>query len=268
MRPLLRVPPILRALLALLAAAVVAAGMLQLTHGLFPALSAAIARSPTWLLAGGIGALAVLLGQALGLERWWSIMLVVLPPAFVALMAVDVGPAWYGALFLLLVGVYWSTFRTRVPLYLSGRKVRAALLELLPPAGTPLRFVDLGCGLGGVTLALAQARRDGAFTGVELAPLPAWVGQMRAQRGPRNARILRASLWEQPLGAYDFVYAFLSPVPMPALWEKARREMRAGTLLVSNSFAVPGQEPDQVVEVGDARGSRLLVWRMPGPVVP
>jgi hypothetical protein len=52
---------------------------------------------------------------------------------------------------------------------------------------------------------------------------------------------------------------------MPALWEKALREMRAGALLISNSFAVPGVAPDRVVDVHDARGSKLMVWRMPGP---
>jgi hypothetical protein len=51
---------------------------------------------------------------------------------------------------------------------------------------------------------------------------------------------------------------------MPALWEKARREMRAGSLLVSNTFVVPGVAPDRVIEVDDTRGSRLLVWQM-GP---
>jgi SAM-dependent methyltransferase len=208
---------------------------------------------------------AAILGLPLALERWWSAFLVVLPPAFVAMLGLELGAGWYGALFLLLLGIYWSTFSTRVPLYLSGHKVRSALRELLPPAGTPLRFIDLGCGLGGVTLALARARPDGTFTGVELAPLPAWIGQLRRRlRGPANARLLRASLWDQALGDYDVVYAFLSPVPMPALWEKASREMRAGALLISNSFTVPGVAPDRVVDVHDARSSKLMVWRMPG----
>jgi hypothetical protein len=264
MRQALRLPPILRALLALLAAIVVAAGLLRLARWLFPALGPAVAPLPAWLLAIWVGAVAALLGRPLGLERWWSALLIALPPAFVLLLQRELGAGWYGALFVVLVGIYWSTFRTRVPLYLSGHKARAALLALLPGAGTPLRFIDLGCGFGGVTLALAQARPDGAFTGVELAPLPAWIGQMRAQRGPRNARILRGSLWDQPLGDYDLAYAFLSPVPMPALWEKARREMRAGSLFISNTFAVPGVPPDEVVAVGDLRGTQLLVWRM-GP---
>jgi precorrin-6B methylase 2 len=266
MRLLLRVPPILRALLALLAGIVVAAGLLRGARWLFPSLAPAIAPLPAWVLALWVGIVASLLGRPLALERWWSVFLVLLPPAFVLMLRLELGAAWYGALFLSLLGIYWSTFSTRVPLYLSGAKVRSALLTLLPPAGTPLRFIDLGCGLGGVALALARARPDGVFSGVELAPLPAWLGQLRcALRGPANAHLRRASLWDQALGAYDVVYVFLSPVPMAALWEKARREMPAGARLVSNSFEVPGVPADEVLPVADARGTRLYSWRMPGP---
>jgi SAM-dependent methyltransferase len=265
MRLLTRLPPILRALLALAVAIPVAAGLLRLAQFLLPSLAGPVATAPAWALALWVGAVAALLGGPLGLERWWRLFLVLLPPAFVLLLALGLGAGWYLALFLLLVGLYWTTFSTRVPLYLAGPKVRAALLALLPQPGAPLRFVDLGCGLGGVVLALARARPDGEFIGVELAPLPAWIGQLRrALRGPANAHLERASLWDQPLADVDIVYVFLSPVPMPALWEKARREMRAGSLLVSNTFVVPGVPPDHVLEVDDARGSRLLVWQM-GP---
>jgi hypothetical protein len=45
------------------------------------------------------------------------------------------------------------------------------------------------------------------------------------------------------------VYAFLSPAPMPRLWEKICAEMKPGSLFISNSFPVPGQAPDRVIEV-------------------
>jgi len=36
---------------------------------------------------------------------------------------------------------------------------------------------------------------------------------------------------------------------MPALWEKVQREMRPGSLLISNSFPVPGIVPNAVIDV-------------------
>jgi len=49
---------------------------------------------------------------------------------------------------------------------------------------------------------------------------------------------------------------------MSALWEKARREMRERTLFISSSFEVPGQTATRVIEIDDARGTRLHVWTM------
>ena len=64
------------------------------------------------------------------------------------------------------------------------------------------------------------------------------------------------------LGGYDAVYCFLSPAPMAGLWTKARAEMRPGSLLVSNSFDIPGVPADEVIEMHDWRASRLLLWRL------
>ena len=56
-------------------------------------------------------------------------------------------------------------------------------------------------------------------------------------------------LWATDLSRFDVVYAFLSPVPMPRLWEKVQKEMPPGSLFISNSFPVPGVTPDRVIEV-------------------
>jgi hypothetical protein len=69
-------------------------------------------------------------------------------------------------------------------------------------------------------------------------------------------------LWNANLAAYDIVYAYLSPAPMPALWDKARAEMKPGSLLISNTFAVPEQVADETLELGDLSHARLLIWRM------
>jgi hypothetical protein len=38
--------------------------------------------------------------------------------------------------------------------------------------------------------------------------------------------------------------------------------MRPGSLLVSNSFEIPGVPADEVIELHDWRASRLLLWRL------
>ncbi|MDP3440867.1 MAG: class I SAM-dependent methyltransferase, partial [Azonexus sp.] len=56
-------------------------------------------------------------------------------------------------------------------------------------------------------------------------------------------------MWQVRLDDFDVVYAFLSPAPMPRLWEKIQAEMKPGSLFISNSFPVPGVVPSHIIEV-------------------
>jgi hypothetical protein len=246
------------ALIALLLQAAAAAAILLTLRGTGIA-------APPLLAALACGLLAAALSRLAGLERWWLLIQLLFAPLLVLMLTLDVRPGIYLGLFIALLLVYWSTFQTRVPLYLSGAQTWRALETLLPPASPTrtLRCIDLGCGLGGVVTHLAAARPDGEFHGIELAPLPALVSRLRIALGQHaNARATWGSFWNTDLADYDVVFAFLSPVPMPQLWAKARAEMRAGSLFVSSTFAVPGQDPERVIEVADRKRARLHVYRM------
>jgi hypothetical protein len=248
-----RIPPILLVLLCQAIGAVVVLGAVRL-------LGPSAAEIPA--LAGGvaIGACAALLGRAIGLDPWWVLIQLVFVPAVMLATSIR-APAWVWLLaFLTLAAVYWSTFRTQVPLYLSSRKVRQALIPLLPDGA--FTFMDVGSGLGGVMIDLSTVRPDGAFHGIESAPVPwlvSWI--VAAVRGRGRCHPHFGSLWNCDLSRYDVVFAYLSPVPMAALWEKVQREMRPGTLFISNTFAVAAAEhPGRVVQVDDLHRSTLHVW--------
>jgi hypothetical protein len=247
-------PPV-EALLWQVAAVALVLGGLQTTE---------LALDAGWI-AALIGVLALLFTVLRPLPRWWWPIQLLFAPMIWLLLLVEIPPlAWFLA-FALFALIYWTTFRTQVPLFLSGRRVWDAVVALLPPAtsGQALRFIDLGSGLGGLLGHLGRQRPDGSYTGIEIAPLPAWLSRLRfAVAGPANVRVLRESFWEHDLGDYDVVFAFLSPVPMPELWNKARREMRAGSLLISCAFEVPGHPADDIIEAGPAARERLHVWRM------
>ncbi len=215
-------------------------------------------------LALACGVAAMLLSNIVGLAKWWLPIQLLFVPALTLALDLAVPPIYYLTAFLALLAVYWSTFETQVPLYLSSDKVQCRLEELLPVAnGTGRRpsFLDLGCGVGGVLAHLAGIKPEIDFHGIETAPLPFVASLLRNLHRP-NCHVKWGSFWKEDLGHYDVVYAYLSPVPMPQLWQKARREMRPGTLFVSNSFAVPEQTPQRVVEVDDAQDSRLYIWQM------
>lgn len=210
-------------------------------------------------LAVAQGALAACVALTLGAERWWLPLHLAFAPALVLSQRLGVAPGWYLAAFALLLLTYWTSFRSRVPLYLSNRSTSLALLALLPERAG-VAFLDLGSGTGRLLRELAGRRQDCSFTGIEAAPLP-WLMSRLAGARP-NLALRRGDFWNEDLGRYDVVYAFLSPQPMPRLWQKARAEMRPGSLLVSNSFAVPDAAANGTVEVADRRATRLYCYRM------
>jgi len=211
------------------------------------------------------GLTAATLSHFAGLARWWLLIQLLFAPALVLMLSLNIPPAVFLVAFLLMLAVYWSTFRTQVPLYLSSNKVWHALEDFLP-AGKPetsFRFIDLGSGLGGVLTHLARARPDGLYTGVESAPFPLLWSWLRIRlSGYRGCRVQWGSLWNCNLADYDVVFAYLSPVPMAQLWHKARAEMRPGSTFISSTFAVPDMPPHETVQVDDLHHSTLLIWRM------
>jgi hypothetical protein len=91
-----------------------------------------------------------------------------------------------------------------------------------------------------------------------------WLVSTLLSKLTRRGKILRQDIWSTDLGREDLVYAFLSTEPMAALYQKAKAEMKPGSLLVSNSFPAPDVEPDEVWELPDRRRTKLFLYEMKG----
>jgi len=206
------------------------------------------------------GAAAAAIGRILGLSLLWIPIQILLPLAIAYNSSV---PSWvYPAALVFCLLIYWNSASEQVPLYLTNRRTWKALSELVQEKNAKT-FVDLGSGLGGVVTYLAGAHPDLRTTGLETAPLVFLASKIRVMvSGRGNAQVLYKSIWDEDLAAHDLVYCFLSPVPMPRMFAKAKAEMRPGTLFVSNSFAVREQEPTLIKDVVDGRKTRLYVYRM------
>lgn len=237
----LRLPgsPALRALLLQLAA-------FPLTLAIIYLLASAGLVATYWHVALVQGGVAAGLSWWRGLASWWSIIQFGFPPALVATLALDIPPFAFLALFLFLLLLYWSTYRTQVPYYPSGRAVWNAVHDALP-AGKPLRVIDIGSGLGGFVLDLQRRRPESRIEGIELAPLPWLASHLRARLAGSRARFIRGDYEALDFADYDAVFAYLSPAVTEALWRKAAREMRPGAMLFSYEFIIVGQPPSRVI---------------------
>jgi len=250
-----KLPP---SLIALLLQATAFACLLLLAR------TGAIQLSPL-LFAVLCGTLATALSRFAGLAKWWLIIQFLFIPSLILMLSLNLPPNFFLLVFVILLVMYWSTFRTQVPLYFSSRRIWQALELLLPPpvTGQNFTFMDLGSGIGGVLTHLAAVRKDVRYYGVEAAPLPFCWSWLRIRLGGHsNCQVQWGSLWDCNLGKYDVVFAYLSPVPMDKLWQKARLEMRPGTVFISNTFVVANQPPQQTFTVDDLHHSTLYIWHM------
>ncbi|MCM2475645.1 hypothetical protein HGO38_19405 [Rhizobium sp. CG5] len=250
---LIRSYPIIGAMMAQVIAALVA---ILLNAALGGVIDARLFFWGSLMVQGGV---AAAITRALGLATWWVWIGLFFPLAvYLALASGDL-PAWpFGVAFLVLSLLFSNTARERVPLYLSNRLTSKALLSLMQERGAT-RFMDLGSGLGGVVRAIDG---DGRIAvGVETAPLAFLVSVILSKIRGRG-RIFRQDIWSTDISKQDVVYTFLSPEPMARVYQKAKREMKPGSILVSNSFAVPGLAADEVWDLSDRRKTQLFIYRM------
>ena len=209
----------------------------------------------------GAALCAVALGWSFGLAPWWLAINALFLPALAWGLTLELSPLWAAGALAVLLAVYGSIWASRVPLFFSTARTQDALEALLPQG--EFAVLDAGCGDARVLAHLARARPDARCEGIEHAFLPWLLAWLRAWRDDAPFFVRRGDLWGHGLTQYDVVYAYLSPAVMPRFWEKAKREMRPGTLLVS-AFHVPGMRGGRHIEVGDALGTRLHVCRIEG----
>lgn len=209
-----------------------------------------------WIGVQAVGAAAA--ARVLRMEWWWLLLHAGFGPAVALAANLSLSPQLSALILALLMLAYGGTQQTRVPLYLSNGAAVAAFIGLVPRS-EPIRVLDLGCGTGTILAALSRERPLATLQGVERAPMPWLVAWLRSRLPGNRYDAKWDNLWDADLSGNDIVYAYLSPAAMPRLWEKARREMRPGSLLVSFRFTIPGAEPQGGIRVGS---QWLYLWRM------
>lgn len=200
---------------------------------------------------------AALISQMLRCPVWWIAIHLCFMPFVILAHNLDLSAWIWFVGFIALLMIFWRTDKSRVPLYLTNSRTGAALASQFPE--TSFTFVDLGCGDGGLLRQLARLRPDCHFVGLEHAPLT-WAWAKLFCLAIPNIRICLGDFWKHRFENYDFVYAFLSPIPMCQLWLKAQSEMQPNAQLISNSFAIPDIESNRTVTVNDRRSTQLFYY--------
>lgn len=133
--------------------------------------------------------------------------------------------------------VLWFTGRTGVPPVPSSAKEIADVVALLQAADLPERprIYELGCGFGGLALALARAFPEATVVGLEVSPLPAAIAWVRA-RGVPGLTIHRMDYTRANLSDADVATAYLMIRAAAELAPVLDAQLRPGTTVVASMF--------------------------------
>ena len=205
-----------------------------------------------------IGGLALLLSVLTHQAWWWHLIHSLFVPALWLFISLPIDPLWFLLAFFCLLLVFRGAAGGQIPLYFSSASTVLVVSKALEDHKAR-RFIDLGAGIGALLCPLARQHPHIRFDGIENAPIPWLIGLVRCI-GLNNCHWQWGSFWQSDLSDYDVVYAFLSPAPMNALWEKAQKEMKKGSLFISNSFPITDVAPACVIETDDARHTEIYFY--------
>ena len=205
---------------------------------------------------------AALFSKFLGMAIWWRWIHLCFPLAIWTMSTWHVPNEMYLAGFLISLSLFWTTFRTQVPFYPSRPIVWQHVAKLMPiNQSKTVRMIDIGSGLGDMSMYIAKQRPDARVEGMEIAPLPWLISYLRA-RILRSAATFKLGDYQRlDFANYDVIFAYLSPAAMLALWQKSQVEMQQGSLLISYEFEIPNATPTFSISTGDRR-PMLYVWQI------
>jgi SAM-dependent methyltransferase len=207
-----------------------------------------------FVLATGLGAL---LARPAG-TRWRRLFVAAGFP--LSLLACGLAPALPGWAWLVplaaLASLYPISAWRDAPLFPTPAGALAALAAQAPlPADA--RVLDAGCGLGHGLQALREAYPQARLHGLERS----WPLRLACALRCRWAHVRRGDIWAHDWSSYDLVYLFQRPESMPRALQKAGRELRPHTWLVSLEFEAPGWHAHAALRAPDGRP--VWLYRMP-----
>lgn len=172
----------------------------------------------------------------------------------------------------------YYAWRTKVAPFVPTRQAALTAIQALitqeqtKTPHTQLIIYDLGCGIGGVCLALARAFPTAKIIGIELA-WPLWfIASVRQKLSRHKFQILYGNFYKHDLSKADILISYLSMAAMPALADKLRKNWlithptestrpKPNGLFISNSFPLPADWPaTQTIPIHQGLSRILYVY--------
>ena len=161
-----------------------------------------------------------------------------------------------------MISLAWHTFQLGISPMPSSAKARRAIVEIVKSQNPRTNIAELGSGWGGLAISLARVVSGGRVVGYERSLVPYLWSQFAAKVvRVRNLTLLRDDFHRAQLRDFDIVVCYLFTGAMEKLRKKFEQELKPGALVISNTFAVPGWKPIEVIRLEDLYKTPIYVYR-------
>ena len=157
--------------------------------------------------------------------------------------------------FVLFLQAYILIFNRGIPNIRTAPAVRKNIIRLLKNHYAECRhkeiykIYDLGAGHGDLSRKIAEKFPQADVTGIEISALAAKRAEQKS-RHQDNLSIIKTDFMTTDLSKANAIVLFLIDTMMPPLRKKLRKELRPGTLIISNKFPLGGGwKPKQKIDV-------------------
>ncbi len=168
----------------------------------------------------------------------------------------------FSALAYLATSLIYNTIKLGISPMPSSSKAYHAMLKLIAETGSGT-IVDLGSGWGNFVIPLAKSQPKRQIIGYELSLLP-WLTSLLAKKlfALDNLTLYRENFYHAKLPKASVLVCYLYPQAMSKINDKLRVEQPNVDYLISNNFALPSWQPEQVITLGDFYKSPIYRYKI------
>jgi len=157
-------------------------------------------------------------------------------------------------LIVLLITI--STVQTGISPLPTSSKAKQAMMMMIPPEQ---KVYDLGSGWGTLCFAAGKKGSSGEVVGIESSLVPYLFSKLKTVLDrKRTISVLLGDIYTADISDAQVILCFLYPEAMEKLAIDIRERVAPGTIIISNTFALPGWTPVEIIELNDLYRTKIL----------
>lgn len=162
---------------------------------------------------------------------------------------------------LVIISIVFFTIRNGISPTPTSYQVKQQFLQSILSIKPTGNVYELGAGWGTIAFPLAKMIPKVKVHAIENSHIPLCVLKVRSIVGCYNNMIIhRKNMYQLSLADADVVICYLFPKAMEKLALKFAKELKPGTMIISQAFAIPNWIPEQIMQVNDLYKTKIYVY--------